>query len=244
MYATVMIVFMITYNMALCWLAYSRIAKYKKRFKVDFSKKKNRYSKWLYYFILSNLSVFTFAAFAIVYCSIKDQPIPFIITDETVLLFFLLFFVYYLITKPEFLPTRNHAVRKPEQKYAKVNLPVETRKKYSRLIEDSMLEKQAYLDEDLSVSRLSKKLDIPSHHLSMTINTEFNQNFYNYINRHRIEYAENLLKDPEEIEESILMIAYRSGFKSKASFNKAFKSITEMTPSAYRKRHAPEITPG
>lgn len=71
----------------------------------------------------------------------------------------------------------------------------------------------------------------------MTINIEFQQNFYNYVNQHRIKYAENMLKDPEESEESILMIAYNSGFQSKTSFNKAFKSINGLTPSEYRKHH-------
>ena len=69
----------------------------------------------------------------------------------------------------------------------------------------------------------------------MTINIEFNQNFYNYINSHRIRYAEGLLKDPEQKDENILMIAFHSGFQSKTSFNKAFKSLNNMTPSEFRK---------
>ena len=44
-------------------------------------------------------------------------------------------------------------------------------------------------------------------------------------------------KDPEERKESILMIAYNSGFQSKTSFNKAFKSFNGMTPTEYRKYH-------
>ena len=86
-----------------------------------------------------------------------------------------------------------------------------------------MKENQAYLDENISISQIAEKLGILNHHLSMTINIEFGLNFYNYINKHRIMHAELLLKNPKEKEESVLMIAYRSGFQSKRSFNKAFK---------------------
>jgi len=54
---------------------------------------------------------------------------------------------------------------------------------------------------------------------------------------HHIKYGEALLKDPEKNEESISATAYLSGFQSKSSFNKAFKSLIGMTPSEYRKTH-------
>ena len=130
-------------------------------------------------------------------------------------------------------------VARAGEKYAKVNLPDETRKEYAKTLEDYMNQKQAFLEETLSVHQVSKELNIPPHHLSMTINIEFEQNFYNYVNRHRIRYAEKLLNDPEKNEESILMIACLSGFQSKSSFNKAFKYLNDMTPSEYRKVHSP-----
>jgi AraC-like DNA-binding protein/HAMP domain-containing protein len=123
-------------------------------------------------------------------------------------------------------------------KYANINLADERRIEYVKKLEDFMLQDQAFLNEDISVQQVSEELNIPPHHLSMTINIEFEESFFNYVNRHRIGHAEKLLKDPEEIEESILMIAYRSGFQSKTSFNKAFKSLTGKTPSEYRKVHA------
>ena len=131
---------------------------------------------------------------------------------------------------------------KAGEQYAKVNLPDETRIKYAKTLEDYMDKEQAFLEEDLSVLLISKELDISPHHLSMTINIEFGQNFYNYVNRHRIRYAEKLLSAPQESEESILMIVYRSGFQSKTAFNKAFKSLTGTTPSEYRKVNSSNLT--
>ena len=128
---------------------------------------------------------------------------------------------------------------KAGQKYLKINLPDETRIEYAKKLEDYMLQKQAFRrDDDFSIATVSEKLNIPAHHLSITINIEFDQNFYTYVNNHRIRYAEGLLKDPEKNKESILMIASLSGFQSKSSFNKAFKSLVDMTPSEYRKVHA------
>ena len=130
---------------------------------------------------------------------------------------------------------------KAGEKYAKVNLPEETRIKYAKKLEDYMNQEQAFLEENISIHKISETLDIPPHHLSMTINIEFEQNFYNYVNRYRIKYAEKLLKQSVESEEPILMIAYRSGFQSKTAFNKVFKSFTGMTPSKYRKNHSHEV---
>ena len=130
---------------------------------------------------------------------------------------------------------------KAGQKYLKTNLPDKTRLEYAKKLEDYMLQQQAFRDDDISVAKVSEELDIPSHHLSITINIEFEQNFYTYVNNHRIRYAEGLLKDPDKNKESILMVASLSGFQSKSSFNKAFKSLVDMTPSEYRKLHAAKL---
>ena len=131
---------------------------------------------------------------------------------------------------------------KADQKYSKVNLPDETRFEYAKKLEAFMLEQQAFRDDDISVASVSEELNIPPHHLSITINIEFDQNFYNYVNSHRIRYAEQLLKDPKNDKESILMVASLSGFQSKSSFNKAFKTLIDMTPTEYRKLHAATAT--
>lgn len=100
-----------------------------------------------------------------------------------------------------------------------------------------MLQEQAFLNEEISIPQISEELSIPKHLLSMTINIEFGENFSAYVNRYRIRYAELLLKNPDKLEESILMIAYLSGFQSKASFHRAFKSLNGLTPKEYRKKY-------
>ncbi len=230
------------YVMAFIWVAFYNIVMYKRRFKDNFSTDMVRNIRWLFYFVLGNMGMITLAALTVTYFLIKGMGIPFTIAEDVVTLLILLFFIYYLITKPEILPMDIVEEEKPvEKKYAKVRLPDETRRGYAKKLENFMVEKQPFLDENISVRQISEELNIPRHHISMTINIEFDQNFYNYVNRYRIRYAEDLLMDTEESDESILMIAYRSGFQSKTSFNKAFKTINEMTPSEYRKIHYPKI---
>lgn len=94
---------------------------------------------------------------------------------------------------------------------------------------------QPYLDEELSLQKLSSLLEISTHQLSQTINQELNTNFYKFVNAYRVEEVKNKLKDPEYTKYSILGIAFESGFNSKSTFNKIFKEETGMTPSEFKK---------
>ncbi|MEE4257687.1 MAG: AraC family transcriptional regulator [Bacteroidales bacterium] len=99
-----------------------------------------------------------------------------------------------------------------------------------------MINEKSYLDPQLTLTRLARLCDIPSHHLSQILNIDLKQNFYTYTNNHRIEEAKMLLSDPEKKDHTILEILYEVGFNSKSVFNTAFKKNTGMTPTDYRKK--------
>ena len=101
-------------------------------------------------------------------------------------------------------------------------------------LEDLMETQQPYLDSELNLIKLAEQLSVSTHHLSYTINTGFEKNFFQYVNEFRVEYAKGLLKDANS-KLSILGIAYESGFNSKTSFNTTFKKLTGQTPSEFRK---------
>ncbi|WP_343203072.1 helix-turn-helix domain-containing protein [Stenotrophomonas maltophilia] len=73
--------------------------------------------------------------------------------------------------------------------------------------------------------------------MSAVINRRFGENFWDYINRQRIEAAAAHLADGADTR-TILDIAYACGFTSKSTFNAAFKRQLGETPSVFRKRHA------
>jgi AraC-like DNA-binding protein len=103
------------------------------------------------------------------------------------------------------------------------------------LLTDIMQQQKPYLDCDINLMKLSELLNITPHQLSYVINTGFNENFFQYINRHRIEKAKELLLKEDTNNLSILGIAFESGFRSKTSFNTTFKKITNQTPSEFKK---------
>jgi AraC-like DNA-binding protein len=76
-------------------------------------------------------------------------------------------------------------------------------------------------------------LDVPRNQLSGVINQVHGKNFYEFVNLYRINEVKRLLTDPKNKHLKLISIAYDAGFNSKASFNRIFKQMTNMTPSKF-----------
>lgn len=92
---------------------------------------------------------------------------------------------------------------------------------------------KAYLDPELTLAKLSKMLKLKPDLVSNVLNQCLQQNFFDYINKLRIEEFKLLCMKPENKHLSILGIAYDSGFNSKAAFYRAFKKFEGVSPSAF-----------
>lgn len=103
--------------------------------------------------------------------------------------------------------------------------------KLVRLLKDERL----YRDEDLSLQSLAERLAVSPHQLSWVINEELRVSFASLVNGYRAEEVKSRLADPSLNGSSILRAAMEAGFNSKASFNRAFKAHTGMTPSQYKR---------
>jgi len=101
-----------------------------------------------------------------------------------------------------------------------------------RLLRDERL----YRDAGLTLLTLAEKLDLTPHQLSWVINEELRVSFPSLVNGYRIEDVKGRLAEPSSEKTSILQIALEAGFNTKASFNRAFKAHTGMTPSQFKKR--------
>lgn len=97
--------------------------------------------------------------------------------------------------------------------------------------------KKIYRDDKLTLLSLSEILGITLHQLSWVINNRLNKSFPSLINHYRVEEVKTKLAGTGRNETTILHSAFESGFSTKASFNKAFKAITGLTPSQYRNKH-------
>ncbi len=98
-----------------------------------------------------------------------------------------------------------------------------------------MKEKKPYLKPELTLQDLAEMTGLPRNAISLAINEDRKQNFYDYINSYRIEIVKEYLKNLETKDMNILEIAFRSGFNSKTTFNKFFRKNTNLTPSEYIK---------
>lgn len=91
-----------------------------------------------------------------------------------------------------------------------------------------------YLDTDLTLASFAAKIDLNPTYVSQVINQGFGVNFYDFINKFRVEAAKEMLLSSDNDHLSFLGIALSCGFKSKSTFNKSFKKNTGKTPSQFK----------
>ena len=90
-----------------------------------------------------------------------------------------------------------------------------------------------YLEPDLNLLQLADKVKLSRNQLSYIINQQHQMNFNEFVNSYRIEEVKRLMLDPANKHLKLISLAYDAGFNSKASFNRIFKQMTDMTPSQY-----------
>jgi AraC-like DNA-binding protein len=103
-------------------------------------------------------------------------------------------------------------------------------------LEYLMSEEKIFRDMEASLQSISDQLIVSPHQLSEILNERFHVGFSEYLARHRVKEAKELLL--AERDSSILKIAFDVGFNSKSAFNSHFLKQTGMTPSEYRKQSA------
>lgn len=101
-------------------------------------------------------------------------------------------------------------------------------------LKEFMSREKPYLNNELTIQHLADKLEVSPSVISSYLNKDLGVNFFNYVNGFRIEEAKLRLANPAYANDTLLCIAFDSGFNSKSSFNSLFKKSTGMTPSEYR----------
>jgi len=99
-----------------------------------------------------------------------------------------------------------------------------------------MADERIYRQENVTIGMLASRLSIPEYRLRRLINGELGyRNFNTFLNNHRIEEAKAALADPAQAEVPVITIAMDAGFQSLGPFNRAFKAVTGVTPTEYRR---------
>lgn len=122
------------------------------------------------------------------------------------------------------------------KKYQKSALDADMSRALLAELQGHMADAKPHLDSTLTLTQLAGQLRISPNYLSQVINEQTGSNFFDFINRHRVSEAQQLLRKSPQT--GILNIAMDAGFNSKSAFYTAFKEHTDMTPSQFRKSSA------
>jgi AraC-like DNA-binding protein len=204
--------------------------------------------KWLKYMIIC---VFIMGVFVILSNLFPFSNYDYLVLDSLYLVGFFII-AYFSLKQKEIYPftadQKNEILHTIIEKDSKKLEP-------KKLLEDDKLrelkstlthimeEKKPFLDCELNLVKLSATMDISLHQLSYLINTGFNENFYQFINRYRIEEAKKMILDEKMNHLSLQGIALDVGFKSKSVFNTTFKTCVGKTPSEYKAQKRQEVSP-
>ncbi|HBR61694.1 MAG TPA: AraC family transcriptional regulator, partial [Rhodobacteraceae bacterium] len=90
-----------------------------------------------------------------------------------------------------------------------------------------------FLDPDLTLSRLARRLQVPVKELSKAINQLCGENVSRFVNRHRIAHACGLLKQGH----SVTGAMFDSGFQTKSNFNREFLRLKGCAPQIWLGRN-------
>ena len=149
----------------------------------------------------------------------------------------------YLLIRAIAVPSRDAFASAPanteekQNKYAKSQLDAQTRARIRRKLEGAFELDRIHCDPKLSLSSLCRALNEREHYVSQVINQDLGTNFYELLNRNRVEHAKQLLRQTPEL--GVLEIAMAVGFNAKSTFNGAFRRLTGLTPREFRAQSQP-----
>ena len=119
--------------------------------------------------------------------------------------------------------------------------PDPAEERLAHALQQLMAVERAYRREDLSLASLAAELAVPEYRLRRLINQRLGfRNFNAFVNAFRLDEVCVALRSPEQRELPVLTLALESGFQSIGPFNRAFKALTGMTPTEYRKENSAE----
>lgn len=117
---------------------------------------------------------------------------------------------------------------------ASISLPCSERMKEIYADISYVLEaKKVYLDANLSLAKLSQMLHTNTTYLSRVANSCFGCNLKTLLNKYRIDYAKDLLRNEAC---DIRQLPARCGFLSRSAFYAAFARFEHTTPKDFQSK--------
>jgi len=222
---------------------------YRKQLKNVFSNHDDKTLNWMNWLLFIAISTWLFSL-ATVFSSNLFDNFLFNIRTESLLSLLLVWSLAHfgLQQKPGFIDYSESVdiVENKEAQNNEDNVVISSPMKYQRSALDTvqssriadkinniMSEEKLYLDSNISLQKLANHLAISPNYISQTLNETLCTNFFDFINKWRIDAAKPKILANQD---TVLNIALEVGFNARSSFYKAFKQETGKTPSEFRKQ--------
>jgi len=216
------------------------LARYRRVLRENYSDASAIKHRWLFQLNVLLVVLWCFSLFKTVFkrLSVSQEMIMWVRVGMALLLLsFLSWMTLKILLDPSLFRGVDAGLKPlPQPSSAPTATTIENDEDANRLRE-LMENEQPYLNPELTIAQLAKKLELPVRELSELINQRLDRHFFDFVNDYRIAHAGRLLRDPANEKMTVLEVLYAVGFNSKSSFNVAFKNRTGMTPSAFRQQN-------
>lgn len=226
-----------------------RLVDYRKQLKNVFSNHDDKSLNWMNWLLFIAISTWLFSLVTVFSSNLFDNFLFNIRTESLLSLLLVWSLAHFgLQQKPGFtgysesesvdIAVRNNddnvEISSP-MKYQRSALDNEQSNRIADKINNIMSKETLYLDPNLSLQKLANHLAISPNYISQTLNETLCTNFFDFINKWRIEAAKPKILANKD---SVLTIALEVGFNARSSFYKAFKQEIGQTPSEFRKQNS------
>ena len=104
---------------------------------------------------------------------------------------------------------------------------------FSERLHGYMEKSRKFLQHRYTINHLAGELGVPPHQLSSFLNQQLNTSFPEFLNKFRIEYCIERIKNGDARRLTLEALASECGFNNRNSFTAAFKRLTGVTPSEF-----------
>jgi len=235
-FSNLLLIGLIVSGISYTLLAFRKLSQREKIIQQNFSYSNRINLNWLRNAILGIGAIFVTAAIVSVLREVYGFQFPFNadILFYSLMVAFVIYVGYSGIRQQDLFSNTitneqelTQAVSEYKKSGLKTNVAVSKHGELLKLMETEKL----YLDPELTLNNLSKKLSVSSNHLSQIINQYEKVNFHDFVNKYRVEEFIERAQNNKKF--SLLAHAFDSGFNSKSSFNSVFKKFKSATPSQF-----------
>lgn len=222
---------------------FRRLHRYRNQLKQVFASTETQELRWILWLLLAVVGIWLFVAASLLYDNLVG-PLQLDPTLHSLVIFTLIWSIasWGLRQKPGFAElyqadaqmqeTLQTLQTLTEAKYQRSALNEQLSGNIVNKLHQAMTQDQLFLDAALSLPKLAKHIATSPSYISQTMNETLGVNFFDYVNRYRVEAAKIQLLNSDA---TVLDIAMNVGFNAKSSFYTAFKKETQLTPNQFRK---------